>query len=277
MKKVLLWVLAVLITISAVIYQRLTGPTYPKRIKVELNNKEYKLRLLRSHGGSDDAPIELAIKEEFNALLYYKYFPNMEDEEWKYVVFARDGDKLVADLPNQPSAGKLMYYIEISTDNGIVSIQKEEPVVIRFKGSVPGFVLWPHVFFMFFSMLIANAAGLFAAVKIVQYKLYTTLTFIFLTLGGMILGPIVQLYAFGDLWTGVPFGWDLTDNKTLIAFLFWLAAVIGNRKKQRPYLTIIAAIVGLIIYSIPHSMFGSELDRASGEVTQGLIQFFHLL
>ena len=277
MKKVVLWILAVLITFSAVIYQRLTGPTYPKRVKVELSGKEYKLRLLRSHGGSDDAPIELAIDQSFNATLYYKYFPNLEDEEWKNVVFENDGDVLVADLPNQPPAGKLMYYVEVSSDKGVVNIQKEEPIVIRFKGGVPDFVLWPHVFFMFFSMLIANVAGLFAVTRIEKYKLYTTLTFIFLTIGGMILGPIVQLYAFGDLWTGVPFGWDLTDNKTLIAFLFWLTAVVGNWKKQRPYLTIIAAIVGLIIYSIPHSMFGSELDRASGEVTQGMIQFFHLI
>lgn len=277
MKKVLLWILAVVITITAVIYQRLTGPTYPKRVKIELDGKEYKLRLLRSHGGSDDATIELGIPEEYSAILYYKYFPVHEGEEWKTVSFGKENENLVADLPNQPPAGKLMYYIEISTSQKTISISKEEPIVIRFKGSVPDFILWPHVFFMFFSMMLANVAGLFAIARIDQFVRYTYLTFIFLTLGGMILGPLVQLYAFGDLWTGVPFGWDLTDNKTLIAFLFWLAAVLGNIKgRQRPYLTIIAAIIGLLVYSIPHSMFGSELDRTTGEVTTGIIQLFHL-
>jgi len=33
----------------------------------------------------------------------------------------------------------------------------------------------------------------------------------------------VQHYAFGQLWTGVPFGWDLTDNKTLLAALAWVS------------------------------------------------------
>ncbi len=277
MKKVLLWILAVIITLTAVIYQKLTGPTYPKRVKIVLDGKEYKLRLLRSHGGTDDAPIELAIPGKYTAKLYYKFFPNLEDEDWKIVDFNKEGEKLVADLPNQPPAGKLMYYVDISTASETISIQKDEPVVIRFKGGVPDFILWPHVFFMFFSMLLANVAGLFAATRVDQFVRYTNLTFICLTIGGMILGPIVQLYAFGDLWTGVPFGWDLTDNKTLIAFLFWLAAVLGNRKKhRRPYLSIIAAIIGLLVYSIPHSMFGSELDRASGVVTQGMIQLFHL-
>ena len=87
----------------------------------------------------------------------------------------------------------------------------------------------------------------------------------------MILGPIVQYYAFGDLWTGIPFGWDLTDNKTLIAFIFWILAVYMNRKTDRPLYTALAAFVLLLVFSIPHSMFGSELDYASGQVTQGII------
>jgi hypothetical protein len=87
--------------------------------------------------------------------------------------------------------------------------------------------------------------------------------------GGMILGPLVQKYAFGDLWTGIPFGWDLTDNKTLIAVFAWILAVVMNRKKDRPAYTIAAAVILLLIYSIPHSLFGSELDYVTGTVTQG--------
>ena len=276
MKKVALWILAVVITLSAVIYQRMTGPTYPKRVKIELDGIEYNLKLLRSHGGTTDAPIELNIDPALKAVLHFKYFPNLENEEWKTLDFEQIDGKLVANLPNQPPAGKLMYYVDISTATSTVSISKEEPVVIRYKGDVPASILVPHIFLMFFSMMLANVAGLFAIAGIERFKTYTNLTFIFLLLGGMILGPLVQLNAFGDLWTGVPFGWDLTDNKTLIAFLFWLAAVIGNRRQQRPWLTIIAAIVGLLVYSIPHSMFGSELDRASGQVTQGMIQLFYL-
>ena len=48
-------------------------------------------------------------------------------------------------------------------------------------------------------------------------KYLTFLTMGSLFLGGMLLGPIVQNFAFGDYWTGIPFGWDLTDNKTLLA------------------------------------------------------------
>ena len=90
-----------------------------------------------------------------------------------------------------------------------------------------------------------------------------------LLIGGMIFGPITQNFAFGDYWTGVPYGWDLTDNKTLFAFVVWIIAMFGNRKTDRPWLALLAAIFVLIIFSIPHSLYGSELDHTTGKVIQG--------
>ncbi len=82
----------------------------------------------------------------------------------------------------------------------------------------------------------------------------------------MILGPIVQKYAFGAFWTGVPFGYDLTDNKTLIMWIVW-AAVCGLFvwKRMRSVLAervsvILVAVVMVVVYLIPHSLRGSELD-----------------
>jgi hypothetical protein len=117
-------------------------------------------------------------------------------------------------------------------------------------------------------------AGMMAAIKYPLYRKYGLWTLILLIAGGMILGPVVQYYAFGDLWTGVPFGWDLTDNKTLIGLLFWIAAVLMNRKSEKPVYTILAAVMLLIVFSIPHSLFGSQLNYSTGEVTQGIILNF---
>src|SRR5690606_9456111 len=97
-----------------------------------------------------------------------------------------------------------------------------------------------------------NVAGIMAVFKFKKYRFYTNITVIALFIGGMILGPVVQLYAFNELWAGIPFAWDLTDNKTLVAFLFWVLAFFMNRKKERPVYTIVASIVMLIVYSIPH-------------------------
>jgi len=47
-----------------------------------------------------------------------------------------------------------------------------------------------------------------------------------------------------------------------------------NRKKERPVYTILAAVILLLVFSIPHSLFGSELNYSSGQVTQGIILNF---
>jgi ABC-type Fe3+ transport system permease subunit len=122
---------------------------------------------------------------------------------------------------------------------------------------------------MFLAMLLSNLAGLTAAFGRSEQRRQGRWALWLLLAGGMILGPLVQKYAFGELWTGVPFGWDLTDNKTLIAIIGWVLAVVMNRKRERPGYTIAAAILLLLVYSIPHSLFGSQLDYATGTVTQG--------
>lgn len=290
MKKTILWSLALIITLAAAIYQRHTGPTYPKELEVTLNNKVYKLKLTRSLALNEKPQIKLAINDSLiKAKLYFKRFRS--DEEYKvtdfsytsypvhsfimnkvFKIFTEKG--LFADVPQQPAAGKIQYYIEIAGSGGTQTFFRNDPVVVRFKGAVPAFILLPHILFMFIAMLFSTLAGIMSIIRFPQYKKYTFLTLIFLIAGGMILGPLVQYYAFGDLWTGIPFGWDLTDNKTLIALIFWIIAVVMNKKQERPYYTTIAAIVLLLVYSIPHSLFGSQLDYASGHVTQGIILNF---
>ncbi len=290
MKKSLYWIFAIIITLSAAYYQRKTGPTYPKRIDIQINNKTCELKLVRSIEIGSRPYIKLAIEDTtIRATLHYKRFKTndaYQSTDFTYEensvnsfimnkIFKIDKEKgFFAEVPEQPSAGKIEYYIEITDRSGKSTYFKEEPVVIRFKGAVPSKYLTPHILLMFTAMLLSTLAGLMAIGKHPSYKKTGIWTFIFLLLGGMILGPVVQFHAFGEAWTGVPFGWDLTDNKTLIAVLFWTLAVFGNRKEKRPGLIILASFMLLLIYSIPHSMFGSELDYTSGEVVQGIILNF---
>lgn len=277
MKKFILWFLAFLITISAAIYQRMTGPTYPKRINVTVNTTTQQLKLVRSLSLNEKSEVKLDLTDpNIKASLFFKRFKTEGEYQIADFTFRADPKHpgFFADIPQQPAAGKIQYYIEITDSNGSSSYQKENPVVIRFKGDVPAFILIPHILLMFVAMLFSTLAGLMAAIKFPKYKKYGLWTLILFIAGGFILGPVVQYYAFNELWTGIPFGWDLTDNKTLIALIFWILAVVMNRKKDRPLYTILAAFVLLLVFSIPHSLFGSELNYSSGQVTQGIILNF---
>jgi FtsH-binding integral membrane protein len=168
---------------------------------------------------------------------------------------------LTADLPHQPPAGKLMYRIVLSGGGRQVLLPDGAPVVIRFKGTVPPVVLYFHILVMFSAMLLSTRGGLeyFAAVPSLRWYIITSLILLFV--GGLILGPVVQKYAFGAYWTGWPFGNDLTDNKTAVAFLFWCLAAYMNRRSKNPALwVLIAAIATLAVFMVPHSVLGSELD-----------------
>ena len=54
MKKYVYWILAIVITLVLSIYQRMTGPTYPKRITIEMNGESYQVKLPRSGVQQDE-------------------------------------------------------------------------------------------------------------------------------------------------------------------------------------------------------------------------------
>jgi hypothetical protein len=273
MKVVFYWILAVIITFAAIIYQRKTGPTYDKKTEVTIENQVYKFKLIRSHGGTSDCEIQLDLPDKnVDGVLEYKIYPT--NDAWTEDKMIRENNLLTGSLPNLPPAGKYEYKITLKKGDQSFELNDGKPIIIRFKGDVPGSILIPHIFFIFFAMFLGNLAGIMALFKHPKFRIYTNLTVIALLIGGMILGPLVQLYAFNELWTGIPFAWDLTDNKTLVAFLFWVLAFFMNRKKEQPVYTVVASVVMLIVYSIPHSMFGSQLDPETGEIIQGWIRLY---
>ena len=270
MKKSLIWVLAVIITVGAAYYQRKTGPTYPKKIKMEVAGAIHEFKLLRTSNNDKDAKIEILIQDtSITGSLNYKLFP--VDDNWKTIDLVRNADKLIAYLPKQPAAGKLQYYVSLSKKYNPENTVNSELVIIRFKGNVPAWAMIPHILLMFLAMLFSTISGIMAAINNEKQMLYGRLTLLFLIVGGMIFGPVIQQFAVGQAWTGVPFGWDLTDNKTSIALIFWLIAVLVNMKKANYRITLLASIILFLIYIIPHSLYGSEFDYSQGKVVTGII------
>lgn len=265
MKKIVLfWIIAFIITASSAVFQRMTGPTYPLSGKINFDGKEIKYKFMRSEETVRDCKVDIVVNDNsISGTLYWRKYKY--DKEYNRVEMT-GGDTLTAFLPKQPSAGKLEYYVELEKGGEIIDAPNDRAVVIRFKDVVPVWLLIPHVIFMFGAMLLSTRAGLEFFNREPDFKKLTSWTLGFLLIGGFILGPLVQLYAFGALWTGFPFGYDLTDNKTLIAAIVWIFAWYKIKKSPNPKLwVLIAAIVMLIVFLIPHSVLGSELDYSKLE------------
>ncbi|MCX7909032.1 MAG: hypothetical protein N2560_05890 [Ignavibacteria bacterium] len=260
-KNILLWIISVLIMLGLAIYQRMTGPTHPLNGSFKIENQKVRYTLLRSWGENSDAFIKIVVPNQIVSG-YFKFRRHPSYDDWSTKPLERKGDTLIAVIPQQPPAGKIMYQIFLTDIKGNeFKIPPYDPVVIRFKGVVPSYFLIPHIFFMFFSMVFGIRTFFEAFFVKMNLNRLTLWTLIFLFVGGAILGPVVQYYAFGVFWSGWPFGHDLTDNKTLLSLVFWAIALWRLKKNPSDVKwPIIAAIVMIAAYLIPHSVLGSEID-----------------
>lgn len=260
MKKSVYWLLAVVITLALSVYQRMTGPTYPKRILVEQNGTDYKVRLPRS-GVQHDVTVVLGdVPHDVTAQLHYRRYPTADayttvDFSWNDGNVDDQPSQWQAALPVQPVGGKLQYYVTVGGKDYLA----DEPVVIRFRNDVPAGILVPHILLMFAAMLFAVYTFLLAITR-KEYGRWLKITVATLFVGGFVFGPLVQHAAFGPWWTGFPVGTDLTDNKTLLSFLFFLAALLTLKWKHNRWVVALAVLFMIAIFSIPHSAYGSEYD-----------------
>lgn len=181
-------------------------------------------------------------------------------------------------LLGKPKGSRLFYFIEVRDISGNVLANlgtQANPLRLRFEGTVPGYLIGPHIFCMFAGAFFSFLA-LFGAVSLLRNRgdmnsvaknvgWATLFTFI----GGIPLGIMVARAAVGGTgWGGFPLGNDITDNKTLLILLYWLVLVIlgkGSIFQNNPgtnlvkastfgKLTLIGFILVLGLYLIPHSI-----------------------
>ncbi len=266
------WILSFVITVASAYYQRRTGPTYPIRGKASLNAREFSYRLERSHGGETDCPVQIKTNDPaVSGTLEWRRH-GVDEAFLRAPMTFREGT-LSANLPHQLPAGRLDYRVVLQAYGERLVLPTGGPAIVRFKGDVPGHILIPHILAMFIAMCLSTRTGLEIFNPSPHLKALTYSTLAFLIVGGMILGPIMQKYAFGAYWTGWPVGTDLTDNKTLVALLGWAVAAGFLNKAKRPEIwTTIAAVLLLAAYMIPHSVRGSELRYAPDRQPQVLLE-----
>ena len=103
---------------------------------------------------------------------------------------------------------------------------------LRAEGHVWQWALYFHVLLMLFAIVLYIHV-LYDALyilngghrerRIILTTLYAQICF-FIT--GFPLGWIIEKQVLGNYWEGIPFGWDITDSKTLFIFVFWMIPLI---------------------------------------------------
>jgi hypothetical protein len=159
---------------------------------------------------------------------------------------------------------------------GRIRIPEQEDgfFLLKFKGEVSKVVLVLHIILMFgsFYFMIQSLFGAVSMLRGVEGMAGTVSmvrgTLACLFVGGWPLGFILNYQAFGTIWEGFPFGYDITDNKTQVIFLFWLVTALlvrgslfgGNRERDRlgergfAVAVIVSFAVSMLLFLVPHSL-----------------------
>lgn len=280
----LLWLVAAAVTSLYILYEN--DPYDPLRGTASFRSgTEVGYSLIRSRVTGRELPVAVRTDEAVEGYVLFRRLSSTD--EWQRAEMKRQAvrigshgggeseELLAAMLPAlNKMGGKYAFRIVLTLDEETLQIDggDGEPVVARFRGSIPAWILIPHIVFIMLSLLFGLRASLAALLRESPGTGLMWTTIATLLLGGFVFGPLVQLYAFGVLWSGIPFGWDLTDNKVLFELLLWLFAVYCNTGPRKggawSRRSIILAGAGtFLIYLIPHSLFGSAYDYTTGSGT----------
>lgn len=219
--------------------------------------------------------LSIASSEMVTPFVLYRS-PHEAEPERRPMVPGSD-DRWEARLPDRGKGGRLLYAFEIVRHGGDVRRLPEAPdgfYLIKFKGEYSSFVLVLHIAAMFGSFFFMFMS-FFSAVEILKGTEGKRKTIVFARcvlilsfLGGWPLGFILNYQAFGPVWEGFPFGYDITDNKTQLMFVFWLASLLlvrgsffgrdtkSDKLGPRGFAiaVILSFVVSLILFLVPHSI-----------------------
>ena len=262
--------IALIITIALLGLARRISTRHPTDYSSQIGDITASHRTITEDFG--DGPVvdvSLSSPDSLAAVVFYS-----ETDGGPYTVdtLTMTSGGFTGELPVLEKGRKWFYRIELfKAGESVAKFPPYGSQFIKFKGHVPAYILIPHIFCMF-AIVFLGLLTVISAFDLVKGKgdiqktvLYLLWTLIAAFIGGFPLGYLVASVAFGVGWGGIPFGWDITDNKTVLLFIFWFVTLILARKGLKGEkmaisysaylaLTVISLAVTIFTFMIPHSI-----------------------
>ena len=180
-----------------------------------------------------------------------------------------------AEVPGDKLGERSYYYIEASILSGgrvVLPATADDTFdneydyfKIRYEGKASFILLLLHIVLMITALFFLIHALYYAMnflltgeriEAIVRSVNLGTISF-FIT--GFPIGCIIEKQVIGNYWEGIPFGWDITDSKTLIILVLWSVFIFLKGKgiiSDKAYASwvIINTIITIGLFLLPHSI-----------------------
>lgn len=269
-------IVALVCTVVVLGASRMLSVTEPRDVRVTEGDVTLEHRTVTEFFGPGQVRLETRIAVPPRSWLYVDYARARSDSVRSRGFIREGGSRMGVYLPPFRQGEKVRYAIRLVRQDGTVVRLPQGGgwYTIRYKAHASMPVLVAHIVAMFagfFFMILA----FFEAVRALRsgtgkrgVMMPTRWALLFTFLGGGPLGFLLNRQVFGPVWEGYPFGADVTDNKTMIIFVFWLASALlawgsfVGRGEERDRLgtrgfawAIVASfVVSLALYLVPHSI-----------------------
>lgn len=250
LKKISFLTVAAGLTIIATFIQQFSSYERPVKVSLDINKENYDFELPVVQEENEKYLVVLNIPDSsIHGKVFYKLYNS--PESWKENKLTRNHEQLVVSLPQEKANVKVQYYLQLELKGKCFFIAKNKPVIVRYQGLAPKYILFPQFTFMFIALIFACFAGILALFSLDSYKKYSKITFYLFTLAILILGFLVHLISFGHIILNPCMHNDLTFYKNLLIFLLWLGIFQLNKKYNVRILVFLVAIATLLLYCIP--------------------------
>ena len=94
-----LWIISVILTLIFVVYQKKTGPTYPVKGQLIIQDSLVSYKFYRSYNVGEEVPIKITTKNE-NITAYFIHKRLKSHDDWSEKIYLnRENDYLIGYLP----------------------------------------------------------------------------------------------------------------------------------------------------------------------------------
>lgn len=275
MKKDVCWLLAIVLTAYLVVLQLVMESSYPVVTEINTGKQKISLQLIRSFEGDGDCPVifpigDIAVKGH---LVY-----NLKSDTLNQVKrdFKREGDKLTSYLPQQLPGTEMEYRVFLEREKAKIDVNNGKPVVIKFKGKVPLYLILVNAFCIITVLLLSSLTGFYALFNVRSYRWIIYILLISSLFLSLFLFPLVQKYSL-NRWSYMPKMWSL-HTKLLLTSLIWVITALLSLfvKKLRRLWLILASIITCVLFLIPHPDSSEHVKITFGLLRKNLIDLLQL-
>lgn len=250
------WALALVLSLAGLFAQRLLSSELPLPVLVDWEGRQVTAELARSHVGPGGQRLSVqGVDPDWAGELIWR--PLGAESAFARTPLRSLGSLITGEIPAHARGARVEYRLEITTARGLLRLPVHGTVITRFRGAAPLWVSLSHIVLLALGLLLAMRAGLEALALGEHAQPFAGGSLLAFLGGGLIFGPLMKHHAYGFLWAGPPRGLDSTDVKTLIVVIAWLLPLLlrARGRRARRWI-IIAAVLSLAAFLIPHSTFG---------------------